>query len=705
MGRLILFLSLTLRTFAAGTTVRFDPQSPDTGPFPTDALTLADSEQKTGRRMDLPLPDCEKQPSSCSEINQLNRLDGFNPNPRLRVRFSGPVDIATLREGLVLVAFENRTDEEPGIHKTGDLVAVNQVVYDPATHTAYAKPDSVLDQHRTYLLAVTDAVKDEAGDAVMADAAYTICAQGSGEAYCGALSAAVRDAADKLAPRRIVAASIFTTLSATAWLESARRAIEAVSPAVTLAEPKATHRIVDLAALTINQQTASEPARFSSFSLPLDPALLQGLGSVTVASFKSPNFLDERQSIAPQPTGTPVKAPAATNEVFFNLLLPETAKPPSGYPVVIFGHGFGDSRLGGPTAVAPVLTNAGFAVIAINAVGHGFGPQSTVTFKEKEGRETTLRSGGRSVDLDRDGRIGPNEGCVSALGARDCFRQTVVDLMQLVRAIRGGIDIDGDGFPEVDAERIYYGGQSLGAIYGTIFNAVEPYVRAAALNVGGGSIMDIGRWSASYRAITTESLRQRTPSLLNIGDGWDEDYVLRDQPTKRVTVAGAVDIQNYFEVVEWLSASGDAIPFAPHLTRSPLIGMTAKPVLVQFARGDRTVPNPQNSALIRAAGLRENTWMYRHDLASRVATALGGNPLPVNPHAYLVLFVDLDGESIKLAEGAGLIVSGLAQGQLASFYAADGATIPDPNNPLVSFVLGAPLFEVPTKLPEDFNYQ
>ena len=47
--------------------------------------------------------------------------------------------------------------------------------------------------------------------------------------------------------------------------------------------------------------------------------------------------------------------------------------------------------------------------------------------------------------------------------------------MQLVRVI--------DGFEGVDASRIYYAGQSFGGMYGTIFTAIEPRVRAAALNV------------------------------------------------------------------------------------------------------------------------------------------------------------------------------------------------------------------------------
>ena len=62
------------------------------------------------------------------------------------------------------------------------------------------------------------------------------------------------------------------------------------------------------------------------------------------------------------------------NQVYFHVYLPSSPPPASGYPVVIFGHGFGDSQWGGATAVAPTLAAAGFATVAINAVGHGFGP-------------------------------------------------------------------------------------------------------------------------------------------------------------------------------------------------------------------------------------------------------------------------------------------------------------------------------------------
>ncbi len=50
---------------AAGIQVQFDPTSPEIGPFPTDFLTVADENQKTGIRVHLPMPDCAAEPSTC----------------------------------------------------------------------------------------------------------------------------------------------------------------------------------------------------------------------------------------------------------------------------------------------------------------------------------------------------------------------------------------------------------------------------------------------------------------------------------------------------------------------------------------------------------------------------------------------------------------------------------------------------------------
>ena len=174
------FLFLLLLPTAFGQiTVQFNPADQEIGPFPADSFTVPDSSQITGKRMDMPLPDCDSLPALCSQLTLINELDGFNVQPRITVSFSGPVDTSTLQAGIFFVALDNLTTDEPGLQKTGDAVAINQVVYDPSTNTAYAKPDASLDQHRRFVLIVTDAIRDPSGNPVIADPAFTACIQSS----------------------------------------------------------------------------------------------------------------------------------------------------------------------------------------------------------------------------------------------------------------------------------------------------------------------------------------------------------------------------------------------------------------------------------------------------------------------------------------------------------------------------------------------
>ena len=74
-------------------------------------------------------------------------------------------------------------------------------------------------QHRRYLLVVTQGVRDEQGNAVERDPAFDACITQPDGDYCDRLAATVLALDD---PSLVVAASLFTTLSATAWIEGAR---------------------------------------------------------------------------------------------------------------------------------------------------------------------------------------------------------------------------------------------------------------------------------------------------------------------------------------------------------------------------------------------------------------------------------------------------------------------------------------------------
>ena len=590
--------------------------------FPNNALTVADATQATGLRVDLPLRDCIVQPSTCAELSVLNELDGFSVNPRIAVRFSGPVDPEAVRS-LILIS---------PVEAPLDIIGLNQVVWDPATSTLYGKPDRVLDQRRRYRLSV-----------------FLPGQQGS--------------------------STEFTTMSTTAWLGSVRGHVAAAAPPPITRI--ATYRLSDIASLTLHQETHVSPAEFTDLTLPVN--LVTGVGAIAFGSFPARSYLNTSQTIDQAPTAYDPGPGTGTSQLYFHALLPAAGKPASGYPVIIYGHGLGDSQWGGPSGVASIMGLSGFAIIGINAVGHGFGPDSTVQIHLKNGNTVDLTAGGRSIP-DSAGAVAPYGGCVLAapeLGIRDCLRQTAVDLMQLVRVIKTGVDLDGDGTIDLDPNRVYYIGQSLGALYGTLLTAVEPDLPVAALNSGGGSTIDIARWSPAFHSLAQLALGQRHPALLNAGSDFNENYVLRDQPVKVNDVPGAAAIQDFFERLDWAAMPGDPLAFA-HLLRK-------KKILFLFGRGDQTIPNPTESALVREADGRASTWLFRNDLARAQYPGL-----PENPHAYLTNI---------LSGGPAQAIALATQLQIAGFFVFNGTKIPNPNTQ------GYEFFEIPGKLPEDLGFQ
>jgi len=80
---------------------RFDLTHPR--PFPSDQFTEFDATNLTGRRVNLPVPDCSTHPDDCQDIVIINTLDGFNLQPRIAIPFDGPIDAATVTSETVLL--------------------------------------------------------------------------------------------------------------------------------------------------------------------------------------------------------------------------------------------------------------------------------------------------------------------------------------------------------------------------------------------------------------------------------------------------------------------------------------------------------------------------------------------------------------------------------------------------------------------------
>ena len=76
------------------------------------------------------------------------------------------------------------------------------------------------------------------------------------------------------------------------------------------------------------------------------------------------------EHIAPIATRTDVPAPTGSETVYFNVYLPSGAPPPSGWPVVIVGHGASNHKNFLPGTVPPFPPARGVAVVCINQASH-----------------------------------------------------------------------------------------------------------------------------------------------------------------------------------------------------------------------------------------------------------------------------------------------------------------------------------------------
>src|SRR6266404_96123 len=266
----------------------FDLSLPAGSPFPSDRFTVDDHDQKTGLRVNLPKPDCAVRVSDCQDIDVINTLDGFNLQPRLSIPFSGPIDVSTVSSSTVFLV---RLGHDHG----SDPVGINQIVWDPATSTLHAESDECLDQHTRYLMVVTDGVRDDKGHRVKGGAFEEfVRGEKHGHRHDGILGRYredLREALDRVQVHghQVVAASLFSTLSATAVLEKIRRHIKDSLPGP--AEMLGTFPLSSVTAIQWKRQIGTAPAFTTSF-LPL-PALSifpNSVGAIAFGKFLSPDW-------------------------------------------------------------------------------------------------------------------------------------------------------------------------------------------------------------------------------------------------------------------------------------------------------------------------------------------------------------------------------------------------------------------------------
>jgi hypothetical protein len=536
-------------------------------------------------------------------LEGLSALDGFGRSTGIAFCLEGSVDEASLATedgvtpGIAIV------DIDPGSPSRGRVVGASARFYPTLGCVgALGLPGHVLRAGTLHAAIVTREIRGSDGLPVAADAELARIRGLAPDERTTRAEKLYGDALDALVEvgavtdeREVRGLSVFTTSSQASELaELAERLRAEPAQPELLLEPAAA---APFTAIVFG--TASSPSlgdwlgapekdetgrEWPGFDNPGGIAH-DAIGAIASGAFEATSFLDpttgrfERDATGAIKVGDPaVKIPVT-------IVIPKSPAPPSGYPVIVNGHGLSNNR-GSMLAVANEFARAGFVTIGIDDVLHG------------------LRAGVADTDNNYAGSYqGPDgipdemtvpltffAGLSDFLRIRDNLRQTVLDQVSLVRLVQSSaLDLAplgvaaGAAPPKLDPTRIHWNGGSLGGIIGSMTIAVEPAIQRAVLEVPGGGFAHL---------VTTGSAKMSglIGGIIKSSFG----------------VVGEERLDEHHPFVNLLSPTmeaGDPLAYAPHVLSDRLVAGEAPEVLVTYTHGDEVLPNIATFALLRALGL------------------------------------------------------------------------------------------------------
>jgi len=385
----------------------------------------------------------------------------------------------------------------------------------------------------------------------------------------------------------------------------------------------------DVRVLTVDQAFDKYGAKSDIGATPFPSANIKEILEVDINTLNaldpaSGAFLADPTMAVPEQIHVLIATPEVTNPNVPQCTIPGLTALKCA-PMMIFRHGIGRSRAD-MLAIADTNAAAGLVTVAIDAAKHGdrsfctSGPASATTGCVGGAACVTALPPGAQGDVNPPGSCGDagfvriplnsdctSPGCRAAATAarpavsgnflvsanffrtRDTMRQDLIDESQLVHTLAfaptAGVapanvvfnHMSGQGFI-IDPTKIYYSGQSLGAIQGAMNVAANPRISKAVFNVGGGTLVDVFTNSPSFKP-------QVDPLLASLG-----------------IVRGTPEFLQFLVVAKTVLDPADPINFAGHITENTLpnlltggtMAQTPKKALTQIAYCDGTVPNAFN---------------------------------------------------------------------------------------------------------------
>jgi hypothetical protein len=576
------------------------------------------------------------------------KLDGFSPVAAGFLRFSAPIDPATLPadpgasvlegSGVQLVDIDPASPTLGERHPIRVQFRAEEGVYIQPNTLAYipALGFPLLPKHR-YALVVTTAVKGAAGGRV-----------GPSDALAAALAGGAAPGADVLGPAadaleaaRIPSASIvhlavFTTNDPAEELMATAAALPSQIEAPT-ADPDA-WTVLD------------EGSDYLELGGVYGPSPNYQAGTIPFTQYGDGGNFVIGEGGAAEVQGT--------FDARFSLMVPRAAScpmPAGGYPLVLYAHGTGGNyRSYARDSTGEALARKCMATMGVDQIFHGTRPGTP---------DNTA-----SIELLFFNFQNPD-------AARTNIRQSALDEVQRARIVgEGQLEVpaavaEGGAAVRFDPNRIYFFGHSQGSLNGPLFMAASDYASGGVLS-----------GASSYITVTLLEKTEPTPSVAGLVTGVFLG-LKGDEPEEVDLFHPALSLAQLIE------DPVDSISYARLLARDPILAPKSVLVTEGIApdgKGDSYAPPRGCEALAMGMGIpiQEPVVRFPPDAAwgglERVtisASGLGGN-LPKGTSGVLAQWAppaDSDGHFVIFDVPA-------AQGQAAQFLRnlADGSDAPIP---------------------------
>ncbi len=499
----------------------------------------------------LNIPIADPTAASAGPLLAINALDGWSTTAPWSLGTTSTVAPATVVPGSSVRMFEVSL-LSPGGPVTGvvrELTAGVEYVAtvsttNPVLNNIVIVPLQPLDQITSYMAVVTNSITDTSGNNMTPDATYFIAKR------TASLVDASGNSTDPLLDN--ATAQALEPLRQLTNAQEAAAASQGINTADIVVSWTATTQSITPVLMTARGQVSAQGTQVAQTPFTTADIGAAGIADIYIGVINLPYYLDPPTAENPlgplngnfdAPAGgyvPPFDAfgldPTSTNVTLYNPLLVQKTlltsplimtipnagsgqvMPPGGWPVVIYQHGITRNRTDS-LAIADSMAQAGFAVVAIDQPLHGIASEVNPSTGEIIGPENSpfyientpfaVAADERTFDLDLSdnltGAPGPDGfidssgthtvNLASLLTSRDNQRQAAIDLATLTASI-GGIDIDGDGNPDLDAGNIQFVGHSLGAMVGTVFlgmdgTSQDPRIGSATLSVPGGGIVGL----------------------------------------------------------------------------------------------------------------------------------------------------------------------------------------------------------------------